>query len=99
MKHLKKYETVIFENEQIKRYTIWEFPTNLVIMETLNISPFISTFKRIYIYYNDSRLQRSDNQQFKIENPKNKRVIFTSDDLQETLDILPTIRYSNKYNI
>ena len=105
MKYIETFEGLTFEIDiaQVKKYTIWEFPTNLIILETLNLSSFGSTFKRLFIYYDqgsNNRLQHSDNQQFIFKNEEvRRRVIFTSDDLQEIYDILPTARDLKKYNL
>lgn len=47
MKYIKKFESDIYS---LKKYVVWKFPTNLLILETLTSDPDFTIFNRLYNY-------------------------------------------------
>lgn len=101
MKYLRKFENDIFNN--LKKYVIAGVgkQTQLVVMRVTEKFPDRVDFKRIYIYWTDSdRLNKSDGKEFNFYiNWINKNVLYTSDNLQDIFNILPTIKDIKKFNL
>jgi len=104
MKYLKKFE---YDNElsNIKRYIVFKFPSNLIVLEVFEITTNYITCTRLYrMSIGSSKILNSDKSDFEFDiNSIKKRVIFQSDSLKEVLDILPELseidNNINKYNL
>ena len=104
----------LFESEdelKLGKYVIYKFPTNLIILEVISIEnatprtyggkwDYNITMKRLYTVYSSGRIDKSikDDFDFKWSEIKD-RIVYDSDDLEEVLDVAPTILDVNKYNL
>jgi hypothetical protein len=95
----------IFENfnSEFKRYFIADLLNSLAIFEIIYIQGKTVTIKVLYIYVDDINGVRpfkgkkgAYDKSLDVIRPK---ILFMSDDLQECIDIIPTISYSKKYNL
>jgi len=108
MKYIKKFESDYFTYytiDNIKKYIVWEFPTNLIVLEVTKVSSTDITCLRLYVMSIGSlHTVKSDKSEFilPIVTAK-KKIIYQSDNLQEVLDILPELpeinNNINKFNI
>jgi hypothetical protein len=102
MKYLKKFELI--DNDIIlKKYVAWKFPTNIMILETIDAGVDFSKFVRLYDYHEGGyRITISDEQEYTFNKHEiKKRVIYTTDNKSEILDVdlLETFFSLEKYNI
>jgi hypothetical protein len=101
MKYLKTFEN----NTQLNKYTVVRQGRDkfreLMVLELLEIKKFETKFKRIYTYYcTTKRLYKTEEYQYGFLNDSLKDlVIYTSDDLDKILNLLPALDNSNKYNL
>jgi hypothetical protein len=95
----------LFENfnSEFKNYFISEVLNSLGIFEIIQINGKKATVKILYIYVDNNKGVRT----FKggreaYEKPLvtiRAKSLFMSDDLQECIDIIPTLNNSKKYNL
>ena len=106
MKYIKSFESTMAEfASNIEKYIVWKFPSNLFVLEVINVTNSYITCLRLYKMSISSRqILKSDKDEFEfsIETAKD-RIIYQSDNLQEVLDILPELPdisdNVNKYNL
>ena len=106
MKYIKTYEIVIFKDELplLKKYVVWEMSSCLIILEVENVSDIGTSFSRRFFYNTDYNILTPDDKEpifrfFFNNDDIKKRCIYTSDNLHELINILPTLKDANKYNL
>ena len=108
MKYIKTFENIgrngeIYSMPQLKKYMVAAVGKRyqLVVLKILEIKKFETRFERIYVYYCDPEiLHKSDGQLYCFTNDKIKEMLlYTSDNLDETLEMLPALNIANKYNL
>ena len=110
MKHLKKYESV--NNDIIKKYVIWQGDDEWKKGWTVPIKSYLGILKILkYDKECDDYVYRTlydvwDGQLEKLSPPNEKEylgdikyVIYTSNELQNCIDMIPILINSNKYNL
>lgn len=107
MKHIKYFEN--FNVSNIKKYSVWKSSVTNEILKiceiTDNYKPYGIIFKQIN-YYNVNLKQvvkyhGSNKQQIFTNEDIEELVLYTSDNLEECLDVnlLDSLYISNKYNL
>lgn len=100
MKYIKKFES---EFLTLKKYVVWKFPTNLMILETLEYDKDFALFNRLHNYNKGSKIIfNADEQLFTFNKHEiKKRVVFESDNINDCLDIdfLSSVFDMDKFNL
>lgn len=110
MKYIKSYESIDINN--IKKYIIYK-PDNslqldkdknkwLFIYLILNINNDYTTLLRVYRYNisEEKLLEEKMSEELFVPIPAfSNRILFTSDNINECIEMLPLISNTNKYNL
>jgi len=104
MRHIKQYEALT--NIKLKRYCIWDSIIHLEIIEIVDVvfdTPQYNTeYVSIMIYKYDNNILIKTEKEGKIsfyENSIDRFIKYTSDNLQDCIDMLPILYDTQKYNL
>jgi len=103
MKYIKKFEStdMMTELPKLKKYVLYKANTNTYFI--LEITGYENTYiatKKLYIYtLLLDKLRKGKHQYYNININRVHEIVYDSDNLKDVVDIIPTLKEIDKYNL